>query len=76
MGLIKAKKISNADVLRQMLDIDKAYSKEHEGEQILTDKTREAIEYVINNSKDDFEINRKFNAILKANTPEQKKKLN
>lgn len=74
-GIVKAKKINNAEVLRQMLAIDKAYSKEHEGQQILTDKTREAIEYALDGSTDDYAINRKFNAILKSATPEQKRRI-
>lgn len=64
-GIVKAKKITNAEVLRNMIELDKAWAEEHDGEEILNENTRNAIQDILNTSTDDEEINRKFNKILR-----------
>lgn len=62
----KTHKVTNAVTLQGMLDIDKKYYEEN-GEHCLTDNTREYIENVLSQSKDDFVINALFNKGLKTN---------
>lgn len=64
-GIVKAKKITNAEVLRNMIELDRVWSEEHDGEEILNENTRNAIQDILNTSTDDEEINRKFNKILR-----------
>ena len=61
----KTHKVTNANTLRGLLNIDKKYFEE-EGEHCLTDKTREYIEDVLSQSDDDFLINALFNKGLKT----------
>lgn len=61
----KTHKVTNANTLRGLLSIDKKYFEEN-GEHCLTDKTREYIEDVLNQSDDDFVINALFNKGLRT----------
>ena len=61
----KTHKVTNANTLRGLLNIDKKYF-EQEGEHCLTEKTIEYIEDVLSQSDDDFVINALFNKNLKT----------
>lgn len=74
MGLIKAKKKTNAEVIRGMLAIDEAYRREHEDGQLLSDKVRDTLQELVDTSHDDYELNRRFNNILKPSIPSIKNK--
>ena len=71
--MITAKKQTNADVIRKILAIDKKYSEEHPDEQILNDNVRNTLQELIDTSSDDYEINRRFNNILKPSQPNYRK---
>lgn len=71
--MITAKKQTNADVIRKILAIDKKFSEEHQDEQILNDNVRNTLQELIDTSNDDYEINRRFNNILKPSQPNYRK---
>lgn len=61
----KTHKVTNANTLRALLNIDKKYYEEND-EHCLTDNVREYIENVLSQSDDDFLINALFNKGLKT----------
>lgn len=61
----RTKKITNAQTLKGLLEIDEKYFKANE-EHCLTENTRAYIKEVLSKSDDDFLINALFNKNLKS----------
>lgn len=74
MSVVKANKKTNAEIIRGMLEIDKAYREENEDAQLLSDKVRDTLQDLVDTSADDYELQRRFNNILKPSMPAYKKK--
>lgn len=74
MAVVKANKKTNAEIIRGMLEIDKAYREENEDAQLLSDKVRDTLEELVETSADDYELQRRFNNILKPSMPAYKNK--
>lgn len=64
--MVKKVKITNAQFLKAVYDLDKQWQEEHDGEELLTKNTRETIANVLETSTTDEEINRKFNKMLRS----------
>lgn len=74
MSVVKANKKTNAEIIRGMLEIDKAYREENEDAQLLSDKVRDTLQELVDTSADDYELQRRFNNILKPSMPAYKNK--
>lgn len=72
MSVVKANKKTNAEIIRGMLEIDKAYREENEDAQLLSDKVRDTLQDLVDTSADDYELQRRFNNILKPSMPAYK----
>ena len=68
--MVSYDKISNAEMLRKIYAIDIAYQNEHNGASLISNDLRAVIEDCEKNSNSDEEFNRRFNAQLKAQLPE------
>lgn len=73
MSVVKANRKTNAEIIRGMLEIDKAYREENEDAQLLSDKVRDTLQELVDTSADDYELQRRFNNILKPSMPAYKK---
>ena len=63
-------KLSNAEVLRKIYALDIAYQEEHDGASLISNDLRAVIEDCEKNTDNDEAFNRRFNAQLKAQLPE------
>lgn len=68
--MVKPEKRTNAETLRAIYNLDKAYQKENDGASLISNNLRALIEDCEANSKNDEEFNRRFNAQLKAALPD------
>ena len=67
--MVNPQKRTNAETLRAIYNLNKAYEKENDGASLISDKLKNLIEDCEENSKTDEEFNRRFNAQLKAAAP-------
>ena len=68
--MVSYDKISNAEMLRKIYAIDIAYQKEHDGASLISNDLRAVIEDCEKNTDNDEAFNKRFNAQLKAQLPE------
>ena len=61
------------DMLRLADGDSKAYREENEDAQLLSDKVRDTLQELVDTSADDYELQRRFNNILKPSMPAYKK---
>lgn len=67
--MVKPEERTNAETLRAIYNLNKAYKKENYGASLISDKLVNIIEDCMENSKTDEEFNKRFNAQLEASAP-------